>query len=125
MTERWSAAEHKEASQVPSLEGGHRRSFLLFPRVCNRLMFLLRAGAGYPAARDCNLANKSLHQSGWSTQPVPAAGSAAVLIKSPAVKDIGGSGCLTMEAHGWSGGVGECCPFSCLVCGAFLAQSSL
>jgi hypothetical protein len=67
-----------------------------------------QAGLGYPAARDCDLSNTSLHQGGWSTQPVPAAGLTAVLITSPleAVVGASGSGCLTMEAHGWSGGVG-------------------
>ena len=75
---------------------------------------------GYPAARDCDLNNASLHQRGWSTQPVPSAAPNAVLIKSPAGAVVGasGSGCLTMESRGWSGGVGTNVRLAITACNA-------
>ena len=80
--------------------------------------------AGYPAARDCDLTNKSLHQQGWSTQSVLAADPTAVLIKSPAgaVRGTSRSGCLTMQARGWSGGVGTNVQLAITPCNASLKE---
>ena len=66
-------------------------------------------GLGYPVARDCDLANGTRRQSGWSTQLEPVAGSSgALLIQAPAAGMVGADdgGCLTLQGSGYAGGVG-------------------
>ena len=59
----------------------------------------LGGALGFPAARQCNLNNPQLRQSGWSLKPLP--GSAGdVALGAP------GGGCLKVQGAGFAGGAG-------------------